>query len=98
MIFYCLISGDAMKRNPHMKSDLHQGLYVAPPIFSTAAPFNITHFFDILVHLFGLQPHALFFFYKYYRFFFFHESLSSGFPPWLTLTFSATLTLPAALR
>lgn len=47
--------------NPHKKSDLHQGLYVALRLFSTAATFEITHFFDILVHLLGLQPHVMFF-------------------------------------
>lgn len=55
--------------NPHTKSDLHQGLYVAPHFFSTAATFKITHFFDILVHLFGLQPHVIFFLHKYCSYF-----------------------------
>lgn len=54
-----------------MKSDLHQGLYVAPHIFSTAAPFSITHVFDILVHLFGRQPHVFFLIYKSDSYFFF---------------------------
>lgn len=53
--------------NPHMKSALHLGLYVAPRLFSAVATFKITHFFDILVHLFELQPHVIFFLYKYNR-------------------------------
>lgn len=67
--------------NPHTKSDLHQGLYVAPHFFSTAATFKITHFFDILVHLFGLQPHVIFSLYKYYSYFSFVSLFRAVFLP-----------------